>query len=257
LPQVKAELGAWLEAVRGSGEVALNSSLGFAVKKARIADGGDFNLSGERYRETRSTNSEFQFVSLGDLTLFKVESGGTPKSDIPEYWDGGVKWATLVDLPQDDFISEIRDTKRTISDAGLANSSAKVIPENSIIVSTRATIGRIGINRVPIATNQGFKNVVVQDHERACPEYVAFALTRLVPTMKAWATGGTFAEISKSKFCELEIPLPPLEVQRKIVAEVKGHQNAIEDLKREIKVREVEIEAAIARVWGGTDEAAA
>ena len=228
LPQVKAELGAWLAAVRGGGEAVLYLSLGFAVEKARIAEGGEYDLSGERYRETVASNSEFPFVALGDQSLFKVESGGTPKSDIPEYWNGGVKWATLVDLPQDDFISEIIDTKRTISDAGLANSSAKVVPEQSVIVSTRATIGRIGINRVPIATNQGFKNVVMQDRDRVCPRYVALALTRLVPTMKAWATGGTFAEISKSKFCELQIPLPPLEVQREIVAEIEGYQKVID-----------------------------
>src|SRR5690606_4192382 len=127
-------------------------------------------------------------------------------------------WATLVDLPATDFITEIVETKRTISAKGLKESSAKMIPENSVIVSTRATIGRIAINRVPLATNQGFKNVIIKDHERAIPEFVALALTKLVPTMKAWATGGTFAEISKSKFCELQIPLPPLEVQKEIVA---------------------------------------
>ena len=228
LPQVKAELGAWLAAVRDGGEAALDSLLGFAVKKARIAEGGEYNLSGERYRDGQATHSEFPYVTLGDLTLFKVESGGTPKSDVPEYWDGGVKWATLVDLPQNNFISQITNTKRTISNAGLASSSAKLVPENSIIVSTRATIGRIGINRVPIATNQGFKNVIVQDHGRVSPEYVALALTRLVPTMKAWATGGTFAEISKSKFCELEIPLPPIKVQREIVVEIEGYQKVID-----------------------------
>ncbi len=227
LPQVRADMGAWLAAVRAGGEAVLDPSLGFAVEKARIADGGEYNLSGERYREGQATHSKFPYIALGDLSLFKVEGGGTPKSDVAEYWDGGVKWATLVDLPQDDFISQITDTKRTISDAGLANSSAKMVPENSVIVSTRATIGRIGINRVPIATNQGFKNVVVQDYDRVSPEYVALALTRLVPTMKAWATGGTFAEISKSKFCELKIPLPPLDVQRVIVSEIEGYQKVI------------------------------
>ena len=227
LPQVKAELGSWLAGVRGGQVVSLDSPIGFAVEKAGIAQAGDFNLSGERYREVQAANSEYPFVALGDEALFRIESGGTPKSDVPEYWDGGVRWATLVDLPPNDLISEITDTKRTISDAGLANSAAKVIPENSIIVSTRATIGRIGINRVPIATNQGFKNVIVKDHERACSEYVALALTRLIPTMKAWATGGTFAEISKSKFCELEIPLPPLEVQRDIVREIEGYQKVL------------------------------
>jgi restriction endonuclease S subunit len=59
------------------------------------------------------------------------------------------------------------------------------------------------------------------------PEFVALALTKLVPTMEAWATGGTFAEISKTKFCELQIPLPPLDVQRDIVAEIDGYQKVI------------------------------
>lgn len=228
LPQVRSELGGWLAELQRGGEAVLDSSLGFTVEKARIAEGGEYNLNGERYRDGQVTHSKFPYVALGDPTLFKVESGGTPKSDVAEYWGGGIKWATLVDLPQDDFISRITKTKRTISDAGLANSSAKVVPENTVIVSTRATIGRIGISRVPIATNQGFKNVVVQDHDRVSPEYVALALTHLVPTMKAWATGGTFAEISKSKFCELEIPLPPLEVQLDIVAEIEGYQKVIE-----------------------------
>lgn len=103
-----------------------------------------------------------------------------------------------------------------------------MIPVNSVIVSTRATIGRIAINRIPIATNQGFKNVVIENPDRAVPEYVALALTKLVPTMQAWATGGTFAEISKAKFCELEISLPPLEVQKEIVAEIEGYQKVID-----------------------------
>ncbi len=167
-------------------------------------------------------------VSLGDEALFKVESGGTPKSDVPEYWDGGIPWATLVDLPASNFITEITGTVRTISEAGLKGSSAKILPANSVLVSSRATIGRIAINRVPLATNQGFKNIVIADEARVLPEYLAFAVTKLVPTMQSWATGGTFAEISKSKFCELEIPLPPLEMQREIVAEVEGYQRVID-----------------------------
>ena len=60
------------------------------------------------------------------------------------------------------------------------------------------------------------------------PEYVALAMTKLVHTIDAWASGGTFKEISKSKFCELQIPLPPLEVQREIVAEIEGYQKVID-----------------------------
>ena len=73
-----------------------------------------------------------------------------------------------------------------------------------------------------MATNQGFKNVVIEDSDRASPEYVALVLTKLVPVMEAWASGGTFKEIPKSRFCELQIPLPPLDVQREIAAEIEG-----------------------------------
>lgn len=228
LAQVKVELGAWLQAARAGGGEGLESSLGFAVERSDLLSEGSITLSAERYVTREAGRSGFPMVSLGDDTIFKVESGGTPKSDVPEFWDGGIPWATLVDLPASNFITKITGTVRTISDSGLKSSSAKMLPANSVLVSSRATIGRIAINRVPLATNQGFKNIVIADGTKALPEYVALAVTRLVPTMQSWATGGTFAEISKSKFCELEIPLPPLEVQRAIVAEVDGYQHVID-----------------------------
>jgi type I restriction enzyme M protein len=229
LPQIQTELAAYLEALRSKKTVAdLKLTCGLIVPKEKIAANGDYNLGGERYREAVAGNHSFPLVSLGEDSLFHVESGGTPKSDIEEYWGGGIPWATLVDLPASNFISEITATKRTISEKGLRESSAKMIPANSVVVSTRATIGRIAINRVPIATNQGFKNVVIKDSARAVSEYVALALTKLVPTMEAWATGGTFAEISKSQFCKLQIPLPPLELQKEIAAEIEGYQKIID-----------------------------
>jgi type I restriction enzyme M protein len=229
LPQARAEIAEYLRRLRAREPVEdFTPTLGLVVPKEKIAANGDYNLSGERYREATASNHTFPLVSLGDDTLFRVESGGTPKSDVEEYWGGGIAWATLVDLPASNFITQITATQRTISEKGLRESSAKMIPANSVIVSTRATIGRIAINRVPIATNQGFKNVVIEDPQRAVPEYVALALSKLVPTMQAWATGGTFAEISKTKFCELQIPLPPLEVQKEIVAEIEGYQKVID-----------------------------
>ena len=228
IPQVKTELATYLCALRNRQSIAdLKPTCGQIIPKEKIAANGDYNLSGERYRKGVAHNHSFPLFLLGDTSLFRVESGGTPKSDVEEYWGGGIPWATLVDLPATDFISQITSTKRTISEKGLRESAAKMIPANSVFVSTRATIGRIAINRVPIATNQGFKNVIIEDLKRAVPEYVALALTKLVPMMQAWATGGTFAEISKSKFCELQIPLPPLSVQQEIVAEIEGYQKVI------------------------------
>ncbi len=229
LPQAGAEIAEYLRRLRARESVEeFAPTLGIVVPKEKIAASGDYNLSGERYREGEARNHSFPLVAIGDEAYFRVESGGTPKSGVEDYWSGGIPWATLVDLPPSNFITQLTSTQRTISEKGLRESSAKMIPANSVIVSTRATVGRIGINRVPIATNQGFKNVVIKDALRLVPEYVALALTKLVPTMQAWATGGTFAEISKTKFCELQIPLPPLEVQKEIVAEIEGYQKVID-----------------------------
>ena len=267
LPQVRAEVTEYLERLRaretapvdlaaesglryGAGDAAMTH--GLIAEKERIATGGEYNLSGERYRKREVGYHAFPIVSLGDPGIFRVEGGGTPKSKVEAYWNGGTPWATLADLSSGDFVTEIRATQRTISKRGLNESSARLIPENSVVVSTRATIGRIGISRTPLATNQGLKSIVITDLARAIPEYVAFALTRLVPLMKARATGGTFNEISKSKFCELEIPLPTLEVQREIVAEVQRHQREIKRHKKAIENEKGKIQAAIARVWGET-----
>ncbi len=187
LPRACAEIAEYLRRLRAGESLAdFSPTLGLIAAKERIAADGDYNLSGERYRDNGlRANTKWPMVRVGDSALFRVESGGTPKSGVKEYWDGEVPWATLVDLPPTEIVSEIRATQRTISEIGLAKSAAKLIPENSVVVSTRATIGRIGINRIPLATNQGFKNIVIKDASRAIPEYVALvlALTKLVPTM--------------------------------------------------------------------------
>ena len=256
LPQACTEIAEYLRRIRVRDSLdSFQPMLGLVVPKEKVAANGDYNLSAERYRQGAPSNHSFPTVSLGDTSLFRVESGGTPKSGVEEYWGGGIPWATLVDLPASNFITQITSTKRTISERGLRESSAKMIPANSVIVSTRATIGRIAINRIPIATNQGFKNIIIEDMTRAVSEYVALALTKLVPIMQAWATGGTFAEISKSKFCELRIPLPPLEVQKEIVAEIAGYQIQIERFTNAITEEEKKIQDTLAHVWGEGEQA--
>ncbi len=218
----------------------------------RVIDGARAVI--ENYRPHIAIDPKWPMVALGDSKLFCIESGGTPKTAVPEYWNGMISWVTLVDLPPTNFITEIETTQRTITELGLNKSSARLIPENSVIVSSRATIGRIAINRMPLATNQGFKNIVIKKPNRTIPEYLAHMLTKLVPTMKAWASGGTFKEISKSKFCELQIPIPPLKTQRAIVAEIEAEQ-ALADANRELIERmERKIKAAIGRIWGEEED---
>lgn len=231
LPKLKNDISGWLDDARsGRGDV-LDSTLGFCVSRETLLSDKTITLNAGRYISRDVGKSNFPMISLGNRHIFRVEGGGTPKSNVSEYWDGDVSWVTLSDLSPDMAITEIYSSLRKISRIGLKNSSAKLIPENSILVSSRATIGRIAINRIPLATNQGFKNIILLDDSSVIADYVAFAITKLVPKMKEIATGGTFTEISKSRFCELEIPLPPVEVQRDIVSEVKACLSVIRGSK--------------------------
>jgi type I restriction enzyme M protein len=177
------------------------------VPTDEVTESGDYNLSGDRYlvNLTRSTH-DWPIVSLGDELLFKIESGGTPDSKEPSYWDGGIPWATLVDLPSENHFTEIKTTVRTISSAGLANSSAKLLPVGTILLSSRATIGRVAIARTELATNQGFKNIIAIS-DTVLPEFIAHLLTSMTDKLKSLSTGGTFAEFSKSSLAKVQIPL--------------------------------------------------
>lgn len=106
------------------------------------------------------------------------------------------------------------------------------MPPFSVLVSSRATIGRVAITKVPTATNQGFKNIVIKDGSKLNPRYVAYAVTQLVPQMELMASGGTFKEISKTNFSTLEIPIPPLNEQERIVAELEGYRKVIEGARQ-------------------------
>lgn len=204
------------------------------AKKVDIA-GQDYILVGERYAKTIERSGAFPLVSLGDTSIFRIESGGTPDTKNADYWDGNICWATLIDLPPDNTITYLYDTERHITEAGLYGSSAKLLPADSILVSSRATIGRIAITRCETATNQGFKNVVITDKSRALTKYVAFMLTKLVPKMVALSAGGTFKEISKTNFSTLQIPLPPLTIQEEIVAEIESYQKIIDGARQVVE----------------------
>ncbi|MEO8255633.1 MAG: N-6 DNA methylase, partial [Flavobacterium sp.] len=232
------------------GKTFENTTFAQAVNKTEVGKSGDYNLSGERYKKAFIVDSKFSMIKLSDEKVFKVISGGTPSSEIEEYWNGDINWATLADLPSSESISTILETKRKITESGLKNSSAKLLPINSILVSTRATIGRIAINKLQCSTNQGFKNIIINDFNKANTYYVALMMTKLIDKMHSMATGGTFKELSTTSFRTLEIPLPPLSVQEEIVSEIESYQKEIEKQKKLIIEYEQKIKDRIAKVWG-------
>lgn len=158
--------------------------------------------------------TKYKLVPLGNIT--DILNGGTPSSKIKEYWDGGIPWATLVDVKQ----REVFSTARTISQTGLENSNAQILPKNTVLLSSRATIGEVAIARIALATNQGFKNLIC-DKTILLPEFLYEILLLQRASLKTLAGGMNYGEISKAKIAQFPIPLPPLKVQQHIVEEIE------------------------------------
>jgi type I restriction enzyme, S subunit len=153
-------------------------------------------------------------TTLGEIA--EIVGGATPKTSVEEYWGGEIHWATPKDLSNLDG-AEIHSTPRTLTEAGIASCSARVLPSNSVLLSSRAPIGHVAINTVPMATNQGFKSLI-PNHEHADAKFLYWWLRRHRPALEAMGTGATFKEISKKTTAAVPIKLPPIEEQRRIAA---------------------------------------
>jgi len=151
---------------------------------------------------------------LGEVA--QVISGATPKSSVDEYWDGDIPWITPADLSKL-TTKEVSATSRRLTVAGLASCSSRILPERSVLLSSRAPIGHVAINSVPMATNQGFKSFV-PDEKSLSPDFLYWWLKTNTAYLQSLGRGATFKEVSKEIVESIEIPLPPLEEQRRIAA---------------------------------------
>jgi type I restriction enzyme, S subunit len=154
-------------------------------------------------------------VELGSVC--QIINGGTPKSEVVRYWGGNNQWITPKDMGklQSKFVEE---TERQITDAGLQNCSAKLSPPQSVILSSRAPIGHLAINLRPMATNQGCKTLIPSATLDFL--YLYYFLSHSKQLLNDLGSGTTFKELSSSKLSEVPIPLPPLAIQKAIVAKL-------------------------------------
>ena len=146
-------------------------------------------------------------VKLGDICT--IVSGSTPKSNIPEYWDGDIKWITPAELNEGTYI--INDSVRHITELGVAKTGLKPFPQGTVILSSRAPIGKTAIAGCEMYCNQGFKNLICSD--RINPRYLYWFLTCNTEYLNSLGRGATFKEISKEIVANIEIPLPAMEQQ--------------------------------------------
>jgi type I restriction enzyme, S subunit len=146
----------------------------------------------------------------------RIVGGSTPDTNRAEYWGGEIPWATPKDLSELEGAT-ISATPRTITTAGLASCSSEVLPENSVLFSSRAPIGHVAINMVPMATNQGFKSFV-PNPEQLDAKFLYHWLRANKTYLQSLGNGATFKEVSKEVVSRVKIPLPPMKEQLRIAA---------------------------------------
>lgn len=147
-----------------------------------------------------------------------IYSGGTPSTADESNFSGGIPWITPADLSG--FTGKyIYGGKRSLSEKGLSNSSAVLMPKGTVLFSSRAPIGYVAIAGCPMATNQGFKNIVPANG--VLSEFVYYYLSASKKLAEEYASGTTFKEISATAFSELPFPLPPSSEQHRIVAKIE------------------------------------
>lgn len=189
----------------------------------------------------KATLPEFWvYANLGDVA--DIIGGGTPSRNNKSYFGGNILWATPTDVTKlsDIWIDE---TAECITEEGLINSSAKMLPVGTVLMTSRASIGFTAISRREMCTNQGFANFFCGE-KVLLNQYLAYFLSSIKEHLGSLAGGTTFKEISKTTLAKLSIPLPPLSEQQRIV-EILQQADELLRVRREADVKSEQLTAAI------------
>jgi type I restriction enzyme M protein len=228
LPQVKAEVGIYLQALRTNEAVAdLPILFGSIVPKQTIAASGDFNLSGERYREIISSVGVWPMVRLGEVT--RRVSGGTPSKENHSFWSGSIPWVSPKDMKQDILF----DTEDHISEAAIEVSATTLVPAGTLLCVVRSGILKHTLPLAITAREMCFNQdiiALIPSEGRLESRFLFWLLkSRSREILESGIKPGvTVQSFHSGYFNQFLIPLPPIDVQKEIVAEIDSYQRVID-----------------------------
>lgn len=175
----------------------------------------------------------------------EVIGGGTPSTKKKEYWDGDISWITPKDLSNynNRYISK---GSRNISEKGLKYSSARLLPKNSVLLTTRAPIGYLAISKKELATNQGFKSLIMKNGN--VPEFFYYLLKNNINKLLQYASGTTFMELNATNLKSIEFYIPEVYEQKRIASILSALDDKIELNNKTNKILE-EMAQTIFKEW--------
>jgi type I restriction enzyme S subunit len=158
----------------------------------------------EHTRITEGVPEGWDKKRIGDVA--DCVGGGTPSTSVPNNWeDGDITWVTPTDVTRNAHLV-LLDSEKKITEAGLQNSSAKLLSPHAVLMTSRASVGFFAVTGRAVCTNQGFISIVT--HEPKYWPYFLFHLSERVEEIRAMGSGSTYPEVSRGKFRELEVLLP-------------------------------------------------
>lgn len=187
---------------------------------------------------------EMEKYKLGDIC--EIVSGSTPKTNIDEYWEGTIKWITPAELNDDTYI--ITDSVRKITELAVKKTGLKSFPEGTVILSSRAPIGKVAIAGCEMYCNQGFKNLICS--KKINNKYLYWFLKGNTVFLNSLGRGATFKELSKSIVSNIEINLPDIVYQKKAVETLEKVSEIIALRKRELSSLDDLIKARFVEMFG-------
>lgn len=167
-------------------------------------------------------SGEWEMKRLDELA--EIRSGGTPSTGEPSFWDGDIPWCTPTDITALNGHKYLHETSRLITPLGLNASSAEMIPAQSVVMTSRATIGECAINAVPLSTNQGFKNFI--PFAKTDVDFLYYLLGTQKQGLIALCGGSTFLEIGKTQLAAYEVRLPSTKAEQTAIATVLSEMDA-------------------------------
>lgn len=167
--------------------------------------------------------------TLGEVAVWG--SGGTPQAGNPKYYGGSIPWAIIGDLND----GVVYSTEKSITEEGLADSSAKLVPAGAILIAMYGSIGKMGIAGVPMATNQAIA-FALPNQDLVLPSYLFWFLSSQREQFLSQGKGATQQNISQTLLKAWQIPVPPLDEQRRIVETLEDHLSRLDKALADLEV---------------------